>query len=86
MIPLILLIVIFVVQAVHSTFETIPEGGTPFIIDSKVHCKLDRHNITLEKISNCCEIELRCLEYDKDGELLLDEPDNKITFSKKRCL
>lgn len=77
------IVVLFTVQVVHSAFETFSNGWTPVIIDSKVHCKFDRNFVvTLESISNCCEVELRCLEYDGYGELALNAPENKITLGK----
>lgn len=77
------IIVLFAVQVVHSAFDTFSKGYTPVIIDSRVHCKFDRNfNVTLQSISNCCEVELRCLEYDEYGELAVDAPENKITLGK----
>lgn len=78
-----LIFVMSAVPVVHLATDSFPKGISPILIDSKVHCKFDRNfSVTLASISKCCEVELSCLEYDEDGELSLNAPENKVTLGK----
>lgn len=66
-----------------SASETFPGGIAPVILPSEKHCMFDRNvGVTLSAIKNCCEIELKCLKFDEDGQIASLGTDDTTTFGK----